>query len=284
MQQNTSGSYTGRDTVFMHDYRVSIRKIRSVLKLGNDVLAQDVITKYKKFFSMLGKLTGPVRDIDVFLMQLENYQQDFSETERQRLQALRDYLLLSRSRAQKKYINVLKSSRYRESIEQWRDYLESSAGDLPAENARKAVYKLADELIWNIYLQAIVQGNAIVDNSEAETLHELRKTFKKLRYMMDFFRSIYPAGKMKVLIHALKVIQDNLGKLNDLNVHTDIVKGFIKQSSDESAIQVCEQMITMFEQQRRNTREKFTELYAGFSSSANQNNFREIFIDYHGGQ
>ncbi len=284
LQQNTSGSINGRDTQFMHDYRVSIRKTRTALKQINDVLPQAVSTKYKKFFSMLGKLTTPVRDLDVFLLQLESYQRDFSKSEQQQLQALREYLLLSRAEAQKKYIEVLKSSQYRENIKQWSDYLEHSGMEsFPPDKPSMAVYKLADELLWGAYQQAIKQGSAISRNSKAKTLHELRKTFKTLRYLMAFFLSMYPAGKMGELITALKALQDKLGKFNDLDVHIGIVKGFIKQSINEDAIKVCRQMIKNLQQQQYKTRAEFADSYAVFSSSDNQKNVREMFVDYHRG-
>ncbi len=285
MRQNTTGSINGRDTEFMHDYRVSIRKTRTALKQINDVLPQAVSEKYEKFFSMLGKLTTPVRDLDVFLIQLVNYQEDLSPSEQQQLQALGEYLMLSRAEAQKKYIEVLKSSEYRENIKKWRDYLQHSGTEsFPPDKPSQAVYKLADELIWHIYQQVLEQGNAITKNSIAETLHELRKTFKKLRYVMEFFRSIYPAKKMRVLVQALKVIQDNLGEINDLDVHMGIIKGFIKQSINEDAIKACRQMIKNLEQLQDKIRAKFAVCYADFSSSENKNNFRQIFVDYHRAQ
>ena len=282
MQQNIIGSFNGRDTAFMHHYRVSIRKTRSVLKQADDVLPQDVNEKYKEFFSMLGKLTNPVRDLDVFLLQLESYQRDFSESERQQLQPLSEHLLHSRAEARKKYIEMLKSSQYRENIMQWRNYLESSATtDLPAKNSSKPLYKIAGELIWDVYQQTLEQGNAITKNSNAEALHELRKTFKKLRYSMEFFRSIYPAGKVHRLIHVLKALQDNLGELNDLNVHIGIVNGYIKQNINEDAIKACERMITILQQKQHKIRTKFADLYVDFSSSEHQDQFRQMFVDYH---
>ncbi len=80
MQQNTSGTIKGRDTEFMHDYRVVIKKIRVALKQANTVHPQEISTEYKSFFSQLGKLTNPVRDLDVFLLQLQNYQADFDQS------------------------------------------------------------------------------------------------------------------------------------------------------------------------------------------------------------
>jgi len=284
LRQNTSGTISGRDTQFMHDYRVSIRKTRTALKQINDVLPQAVSTKYKKFFSMLGQLTTPVRDIDVFLLQLESYQQDFSKSEQQQLQALAEYLLLARAEAQKKFIERLKSSQYRKNIKQWHDYLEHTGTEsFPPDKPSMAVYKLADELLWHVYQQAIKQGNAITSKSKANTLHELRKTFKKLRYLMEFFLSIYPAGKMAELITALKALQEKLGKFNDLDVHVGIVKGFIKQSINEDAIKACRQKIKNLQQQQLKTRVEFADSYAVFSSSDNQKKVRKIFVDYHRG-
>jgi len=284
MQQNTSGSIKGVDIEFMHDYRVSIRKTRSALKQIDDVLPQAVSTKYNKFFSILGKLTGPVRDLDVFLLQLESYQQNLKKSEQQQMQELRDYLLRSRVEAQNKFIERLKSTPYRENIKQWRDYLEHSGTEsFPPDKPSQAIYKLADELIWEMYQHTIEQGNAITRNSKAEALHELRKNFKKLRYLIEFFRSIYPAGKLRVLIHTLIALQDNLGEFNDLDVHIGMMKGFIKQSVNKDAIKACQQMIKILQQQQHKIRIKFADCYAVFSSSDNQNKFRVMFVDYHRG-
>ena len=124
-------------------------------------------------------------------------------------------------------------------------------------------------------------NSSITDNSKAEALHELRKTFKKLRYSIEFFRSIYPAAKIRELICALSDIQDNLGDFNDLDVHVGVIKNFVKQSEDEDAINACENIITILEQQQHKIRSKFAECYAAFSSSDNHDHFKEMFVDYH---
>ncbi|MCG6938638.1 MAG: CHAD domain-containing protein [Gammaproteobacteria bacterium] len=282
MKQNTAGSITGRDIEFMHHYRVSIRKTRSALKQVKGVLPQDISEKYNNFFSMLGKLTNPVRDLDVFLVQLENYQQDLGSAAQQALQPLCEHLMQSRAEAQKKFVEELKSAEYRENIKQWCNYLGSSEkSDTPAENADRAVYKLADELIWEIYQQALEQGNAITADSKAKELHELRKTFKKLRYLIEFFRSLYPTTMVREFTQALTGLQDNLGELNDLDVHAAIVRGFIKQCTDEKAVKACKKIIKSLKNQLHKTRSEFAACYADFASADNHNRFREMFIDYH---
>lgn len=280
MQQNAAGSIRGKDTEYMHDYRVSIRKTRSALTQINKVFPQGIITRYNQFFSGLGKLTNPVRDLDVFQLKLESYQRGLKQAAQNRLQPLREHLAQSRAEAQKKFVYTLKSPEYRLSIKEWREYLESpDPTKPPLENSATKIYKLSDELIWNIYQLALDEGNAITDDTEAEALHELRKTCKKLRYLMEFFQSLYPAKRIRELIQAMKELQDNLGEFNDLHVHRSIIKKFIKQSSDRDANKTCKQLMDNLEQRQMKTRLRFAECYAAFSSSDNQGNFRDLFVD-----
>lgn len=282
MQQNSAGSIRGKDIEFMHDYRVSIRKTRSALTQIEHVLPQGMIVKYNKFFSGLGKLTNPIRDLDVFLLELDDYQKYLKKPMRDSLKPLKAYLTQSRAVAQKKFTDTLKTAEHRNQIKEWREYLENSEPTRPPlENTDKAVYKLADELIWKMYQLALEEGNAITDETEAEALHELRKTCKKLRYLMEFFQSLYPVKNIRELIQAMKGLQDNLGVFNDLHVHAGILKKFIKQSNDSRASKACKQLITALKHKQAKTRQRFSERYAAFSSIENQNEFRELFVDAH---
>ncbi len=284
MRQNTAGCIKGRDTEFLHDYRVAIRKIRIALKQINHLQPQAASTADRNFFSALGKLTNPVRDLDIFLYQLENYQPDFDASSWLQLQVLRDYLLLSRAEAQKKFVEELKSSRYRETIKQWRDYLEhSDKENIAPDEPGKEVYKLSDELLLRYNQKTLAQGKAITRNSDADTMHELRKTFKKLRYLMEFFRGLYPAGKkLRELIQLLIAVQDDLGEFNDRYIQIGMVKAFIDQSNNEEAIKASEQIIKILQQQQHEAGNRFKDSYAAYASSANQGTFKEMFVDYYG--
>ncbi len=285
MQQNTSGTIKGRDTEFMHDYRVVIKKIRVALKQANTVHPQEISTQYKSFFSQLGKLTNPVRDLDVFLLQLQNYQVDLEQSSWTQLQPLRQYLLLSRAEAQKQLIAELKSSQYRDHIKQWRDYLEQSEMDDSApDKLDGATYKLADELIWRVNQEILVKGKSITRNSSAETLHELRKYFKHLRYLIEFFRSLYPAVSLRVLIETLIDVQDSLGEYNDRHIQMAMVNAFIQQSDNQDAIKISEQIVEILQQQQLEAGKKFKESYKMYSSSASQKKFKEMFVEYYEGQ
>lgn len=285
IQQNTSGCIKGRDTEFMHDYRVALRKIRVVLKQLKLHYPQAASTEYRRFFSRLGKLTNPVRDLDVFLIQLENYQPDFETSDWQQLQALRDYLLLSRAEAQNKLIEELKSSRYRQAIKQWRKHLKHSAAENDAaDDPGKPVYKLADELVREVNQQTLKQGKTITRNSDAETLHSLRKMFKQLRYLVEFFSSLYPAVELRVLTQSLIDIQDNLGLFNDRHFQVAMVQAFIQQSKNDEAIKASVQLIQILLQQQDEAGKNFKDSYKKYAASASQKKFNALFVDYHQGK
>lgn len=285
VQQNTSGTIKGKDTEFMHDYRVAIKKIRVALKQASAVHPQKISTEYKSFFASLGKLTNPVRDLDVFLQQLQGYQADFEASSWQQLQALRQHLSLSRAAAQQQLIEELKSSQYRDHIKQWRDYLQQSITDNSSpERSGEATYKLADKLIWGVNQKTLLKGKSITRKSDAESLHELRKSFKHLRYLIEFFRSLYPAVKLRVLIQTLIDVQDSLGEFNDCHIQMAMVKAFIEQSDDEQAIKVSQQLLNVLQQQQLDAGKIFTESYKTYSSSGNQKKFKEMFVEYYEGQ
>lgn len=280
MQQNAAGSMRGRDTEFMHDYRVSIRKTRSALTQIEQVLPQRMIIKYNKFFSGLGKLTNPIRDFDVFLLKLEDYRQCLKTPLREHLVPLRNYLTRRRETAQNNFVRTLKTEDHRRAIREWREFLESTEPTIPPlEHTNTPVYQLAGELIWNMYQLALEEGNAITDETEAEALHELRKTCKKLRYLMEFFQSLYPAKDIRALIRAMKGLQDNLGVFNDLHVHAGILKKFIKQSDDSRAKKACKQLVRALGSRQFRTRNRFSERYALFASAETQEEFRRLFVD-----
>jgi CHAD domain-containing protein len=54
--------------------------------------------------------------------------------------------------------------------------------------------------------------------SPPRALHRLRIDCKKLRYLLEFFISLYKADDTARIIKPLKRLQDNLGTFNDLDV------------------------------------------------------------------
>jgi CHAD domain-containing protein len=80
----------------------------------------------------------------------------------------------------------------------------------------------------------VKMGRAIDDDSPAEALHELRKKGKELRYLLEFFASLYPAAVVKPMVATLKRLQDVLGRFQDREVQANLLRAL----GDEVAVQV----------------------------------------------
>ena len=70
----------------------------------------------------------------------------------------------------------------------------------------------------------VKMGRAIDDDSPAEDLHELRKVGKELRYLLEFFASLYPADVVKPFVKTLKGLQDQLGRFQDREVQANALR------------------------------------------------------------
>jgi CHAD domain-containing protein len=285
MQINEPGVCKGVDTEFLHDFRVAIRRTRSALSQIKAVLPEAAIKKYRAEFAWLGQTTTPTRDLDVYLLSFDDYRERIPASARADLNPLHDFLLAHRAIEQAALVAALKSARYRALLKNWRTLLESSppTKGLPA-NALRPVFPLADERIWHVYTRALKQGRAIESDTPAPALHELRKTCKKLRYLMEFFQSLYPAREIKQLINVLKLLQDNLGQFQDYEVQVTTLKRFSNQMVEEGGAKpetllAMGMLIERLEDSQKLAREEFSERFDSFAADENVEHFRKIFVE-----
>lgn len=287
MLQNEAGTRAGSDTEFLHDFRVAIRRTRSALTQIKAVFAKRIVERYKIEFAWLGQITSPSRDLDVYLLNFDEYRDSLPDNMQADIEPLREFLLRHQKTENKNLVKALDSARYSRLIKNWRNFLEQPVNERSTlKNAGRPVIEVASERIWRVYRSAIKEGNAITTESPAETLHDLRKTCKKLRYLMEFFQSLYPSGDIKELIRILKTLQDNLGNFQDYEVQVSTLKTFSHQMVAESTISpdtllAMGMLIDGLERRQRQAHEEFSGRYAGFSRPDNQHRFRKLFASSH---
>ncbi|MBT8371362.1 MAG: CHAD domain-containing protein, partial [Deltaproteobacteria bacterium] len=210
------------DTEFVHDYRVAIRRTRSALGQIQYVFPAKTTDRFKKDFAFVGKLSNDLRDLDVYLLNEATYKAMLPPVLRDDIDPLFDHLRKKRSKAFQKVISGLKSNKYEKILKDWEAFLNKPRQDGgTAPNAGLPIIDLACKRIYKKYRNVVKAGNPILENAEDEMLHVLRIHCKKLRYLMEFFSSLFPRKKINVLIDQLKKLQDNLGDFNDLCVQEE---------------------------------------------------------------
>ena len=130
--------------------------------------------------------------------------------------------------------------------------------------------------------RVVKRSRAIRDDTPEEGLHLLRIQCKKLRYLMEFFRGLYPAREISVSIKALKRLQDNLGDFNDYEVQQASLMEFSEQMVAEDLAPVITLMamgrlVERLELGQQRERLKFHERFDRFAAAENHAHFHRLF-------
>ena len=243
------------------------------------VLPPDIREHFAGELKWLGNVTSPVRDFDVFLEELPRYQAELAEN--LDLSEFRDHLLGRRGQEQAELEENLASERYRELKAGWESFLQrdpSTWADAP--DAQRPLQQVASAEIWRSYEGGLERAAAITDVSpEAspdEDFHELRKDLKKLRYLLEFFRELYPTDEIDGSIAALKSLQDILGEINDLAVQRQIVRDVVTAETGNDAVPV-QHLLSFIEASLQQLRRQFSDAFVDFGSVGVRERFRRLF-------
>jgi len=237
LEANLPGTRADLDSEFLHDLRVAVRRTRSALSQIKGVFPEAEVKKYQERFAWIGQLTGPTRDLDVYLLGFNDYRNSLPEPFRPDLDPLHAFLLTHQKTEQRAMVRKLNSPHFHTLLKEWRTFLATlpEPGQV-ASNAHKPIGKLAAKRIYRTFSLVLEEGLAIHSQSPPEALHELRKSCKKLRYLLEFFQSLYPADQIRPLIKSLKSLLDNLGDYQDLEVQADKLREFAHQMVAEGKV------------------------------------------------
>jgi CHAD domain-containing protein len=226
VEANIAGVLADTDTEFLHDLRVSVRRTRSALKLFGDALTSwDGLTEgeaafFAAEFKWVGDLTTPTRDLDVHLLDFDDTARSLSAAKPDDLEPFRAYLEQRRRREFRILTRGLKSARFTGLTRDWRARLTTIRDGGPPARAAAAesTGALAMERTRGAFAKTVRRGAAITPESPAETLHDLRKRAKELRYALEFFAPLHDRGAQAKVVGELKRLQDCLGEFQDTEV------------------------------------------------------------------
>jgi len=235
IEANVEGTMTDLDSEFLHDLRVACRRTRSALSQLKGVLAAETAAPYNAEFKWLGNVTGPLRDLDVYLLEMPGYHAVLPAAAAADLEPLEKLIRSTRNRALKSVAQVLRSTRFARLMTSWRQTLEATEPSPTAIAACRAI-ELADTRISKAYRRILKRGAGFDDDPPAEALHRLRIDAKKLRYLLEFFRSLYPEQVITARINELKQLQDILGGLNDMEVQRKRLTDFAHELHGDPAV------------------------------------------------
>lgn len=194
-----------------------------------------------------------------------------------------DYLRKKRSKALQRLIRGLKSKKYARIINDWEDFLNKPQTASPtATNAELRIIDLARKRIYKKYRDIVKTGSLIKEDIEDRMLHILRIHCKKLRYLMEFFSSLFPPKEIDTLIKQLRKLQDNLGVFNDLHVQEQYLLNITKElpvveEQLKKTSMAIRELVNTLSKEKMIVKDAFAETFKDFSSPKNKALFQQLF-------
>ncbi|HTT07416.1 MAG TPA: CHAD domain-containing protein [Gammaproteobacteria bacterium] len=272
---NEVGVLEDTDIEALHDFRVAIRRTRTLLKFTGQIFGRESHRRFREDFSRLAKSTGELRDLDVFLSQWK------AQTGRLRaapavLEPMRILLLRRRHLAYSRLVRLMRSPWYRRFKTAWRSLLARATRDMTHGGSAKVI---ADSALKTAFSNVIKIGDGLRRRGSIERLHELRKACKELRYLLEAFKGLCGKDRFAVLIKNLKNLQDNLGDICDFAIQQDIVRELRVRLTAEGRVALYPIMVRWakwLRKRRDRARAHLAEHYDQFARKRNRKLFEAI--------
>ena len=233
------------DAEGLHDFRVSIRRLRSTLSAWKGILRGAVEKQDRRTLAGFQRRTGAGRDAEVALVWLAE-QVDELESEHRPGCAWVEARLRSAGLAGSGDSNETVCAEFTE----WAGGFESRVADRRRSEAVGPPYSqaLSERLGWIAHrLDARVNG---IGDDRKRGPHRVRIAGKRLRYLVEPIRAQSEVAIS--LVERCKRLQDVLGTLNDANVLDDLLTGWVDEIRKSTDGQASEEETGVLELRRRN--------------------------------
>jgi CHAD domain-containing protein len=213
LRANVEGTVLDLDSEFLHDLRVATRRTRTCLGQLRGVLPAAKVEPFGEEFRWLAALTTPCRDLDVFLVELQDRRGPLPASAAAALEPLLAHLRKTRAGAHEDLAKALRSARFEALLERWGKLLSR-----PARGGRDGalpIARVAKGCVLRAYRRFARHGRALGPVPQVQAMHRLRIDAKKLRYLLEFFASLWEAEESAEFVAQLKLVQDALGTYHD---------------------------------------------------------------------
>lgn len=235
MLSHESGTRRGDDIEALHDMRVATRRMRAAFRVFDGGFRQKAVKPLLAGLRATARVLGQVRDLDVFIDKLQQYQQFLPENEQAGLQLLLEAWTAKREQARREMLAYLEGKQYRRFKKDLLKFVSTAgAGAKPtSEDKPYQLRYLVPGLIYERF-EAVHAYETRLETATPDTLHQLRITFKQLRYAVEFFAEILGEEGQRV-IEAVKMLQDHLGDLNDAEVASHSLRDLLAEWDQNQA-------------------------------------------------
>jgi CHAD domain-containing protein len=205
------------DPEALHDFRVAIRRLRSVLRAYRAQLEGAARAKDRQRLKKIQRATGAGREAEVALAWLTKQQPTLHPEHLAGLNWLSAVLLERRRQCAEALDDELRAS-FRRTADRLQERLAifRSERNLLSEHPQTSFARCLASLIEAHATDLLVSLGQVASMSDSERLHESRIAGKRLRYLLEPVRPY--VNEAQQVVKRSKRLQDLLGDLNDVHV------------------------------------------------------------------
>jgi triphosphatase len=218
LQSNEQGLRESDNPEFVHQARVAIRRLRSAIRVWKPLLPQDFVSNFDPLWQALARQLGETRNWDVFLAEtLPSIVAAFPDPEGATLARLSNYAQRRCAINRQAARSTLKTDDYSRLL------LEFTAAILALPEGEARPLDTFVPRCLDKRAKQVRQLAAQALRGDATARHRLRVAYKRLRYALEFFASLFPGERLRNYHLSASGLQEMLGRLNDLAVASELI-------------------------------------------------------------
>ncbi len=273
VEANLPGVREDLDIEFLHDLRVAVRRSRAAVGQLEGLVPAELAERWAPELRWIGGVTGPCRDLDVYLESLGGITAEAGLGDPDSLAAFVALLEHERSEAHRELVAALDGDRFRRFADGWRCRLGERFED-PDQPAR-AIAELARRRVRRALRRVLGRGAELGCASPPASFHRLRIDAKKLRYLLELFAGVLDRDRSELAIKELKGLQDLLGGLQDVAVqrerlHRAAERLVAVDAGGARTVLAMGRLAGVLDSRERSLREAFHDRFDRFSGSQGQ--------------
>jgi len=229
----------GHDPEGIHQMRVGLRRLRAFLALVRPFVAPDVAAYMRVELGWLQRELGPARDWDVFISDtLERLSARQGATNG--LGPALRYANEARGAAYERARAAVTDPRFTAILLRTEIWLDSGQWIRPGKSVKKALSRPARRFAKDalkVRERKLHKLGRRHDTLSEADLHRLRIRAKNLRYVTEFFQSLFRKKRAAAYIDSLRELQDVLGTLNDAVVNRVLLEELGQRGAENKRAQ-----------------------------------------------
>ena len=208
----------------MHDFRVELRRLRTLLRAYRDSLGEAGSNQHRRALRRIARATDQSRDLEVQLAALALVEKGLRPRDQTGLRWL--VRRLERQRAEAEKAGERRIAKQLPPLAKRLGAALSERIETPATGpslARSTALPLS--ILIDRMAQQFEQTRTAADQAEA---HQVRVAGKRVRYLLEPLAVVLPAAAM--LVGRLKGLQDVLGRMHD----ADVLAGLVAHAAEDA--------------------------------------------------